>query len=122
MIIRLWAHHLNVFVRRHDEPQRKDFEGQEANEEEDDNRAQHRHHLATSPQVWVDVVCSGRYRRRRLHLNAVIGGGARIGDQVAGDDAVDEDEDNQREQEKEADGCDVIENGPECVGLRHTAG
>lgn len=52
----------------------------------------------------------------------MIGGGARIGDQVAGDDAVDEDEDNQREQEKEADGCDVIENGPECVGLRHTAG
>lgn len=63
-----------------------------------------------------------REKKDGTDLNAVIGGGARIGDQVAGDDAVDEDEDNQREQEKEADGCDVIENGPECVGLRHTAG
>ena len=68
VVVRLGSHHLDVLVRRQDEPQGEDLEGQEADEEEDDDRAQHGHHLATGPQVGVDVVRPGRHRRRRLHL------------------------------------------------------
>lgn len=68
VVISLDAEVFNVFVRRQDEPQGENAEGQEADEEEDDNRAQHRHHLAPGPQIGVDAVGSGRYRRRRLHL------------------------------------------------------
>ena len=52
----------------------------------------------------------------------MIGSCAGIGDQVASDNGVDEDENDQRKQEKQADGRDVIENGPEGVGLRHATG
>ncbi len=47
VVVRLGSHHLDVLVRRQDEPQREDLEGQEADEEEDDHRAQHRHHLSS---------------------------------------------------------------------------
>lgn len=52
----------------------------------------------------------------------MIGGCARIGHQVASDDAVDEDEDEEREEEEEADGRDEVEGRPECVGLCHALG
>ena len=52
----------------------------------------------------------------------MIGGGAGIGDQVSSDDGVDEDEDNQREEEKDADGRQEVKNGPKCVGLGDAAG
>ncbi len=52
----------------------------------------------------------------------MIGGGAGVGDQVTGNDGVDEDEDDEREKEEDADGRHEIKNGPKCVGLCHAAG
>ena len=77
--------------------------------------------------VPVAIHCQSRKKKkkeveRECHLVAMIGGGAGIGDQVAGDDRVDEDEDDQGQQEEEANGGDVVENRPEGVGLRHAAG
>ena len=52
----------------------------------------------------------------------MIGGSAGIGDEVAGDDAVDEDEDEHGREEEEANGADEVQLFPESVGLRQTAG
>lgn len=51
------------------------------------------------------------------YLNAMIGRGARIGDQMTRDDGVDENEDDEWEEEKEANGGHEKEEGPKCVGL-----
>lgn len=103
VVVVLDAEPLHRLVRDDDDPEDEDAEGYEAEEEAEDDGAEHEDDLASGAHaVRVDVFVKDDF------------GG--VADEVLGDDGVYDEEEDQGDEEEEEDGHEEVEGRPEGVG------